>query len=111
MKKGANMDEQLDAALRKPLEYQLPDDFSKRIIQKIELREKALDRKANLILWGSTFGFVVLAAICFVLFSPNEILVEMLDISGWAVLIGLLVVVFQVLDNRLLRKKLPGSVV
>lgn len=107
MKKKTNFDQRLDVALGQPPRYSLPDDFSDRVLQKIALRRQATDKRAGYVLWGATAGFVALATVCFALFLDRESLLKVLDISEWAVLTGVLVAVFQVLDHKLLQRKLP----
>lgn len=107
MKRSMDFDKQLEEAIGKAPDYKLPDHFADRVVRKIEMKKIRFDRRINAVVIMASCGFLLLAALSFVLFTTREMLQQMLDLSGWAVLIGVMVVLIQALDHRLVKKNLP----
>lgn len=105
MSRKKTFDEQLDDALKMKPEFTLPHDFSDQVIRKIEAKRVIEEKRSAYLLVGSIIGFLLLSGICLLIFVDQETIKELMGISGWAVVIGLMVVVIQVLDSKLVRKK------
>lgn len=100
-----NIDDHLEKALKAEPGFFLPEDFADKVLHKIEKRKEAEERKYAYSLIGIIVGFLILSGVCLGVFLRKEVLAQLMDVSGWAAVIGLLVVIIQVLDKKLLRKR------
>lgn len=99
------MDKKLEELLRTPPEFNLSEGFQDRVFRKIAQREAVSTRAYSWVYALAIAIFLIAAVICLVLFSNTGSLTGLLEIGSWGAMIGVLVVIFQLLDNRLVRKK------
>lgn len=97
--KTDRMDNLLDQALKTPVDYQLPGDFTDRVMRRIELKKAMTDRRVAWVQLAAGVAFALAALGLMLVLLPKG--TAALDTLLWGALIGLLVVVFQVLDQRL----------
>ncbi len=103
--KPKSLDELIDKAIGKSPEYELPGNFADQVLRKIAERQAASDRQVYWMQFGAVAGFIVLSVICLAIFVDLKSLASLVDITGWAVILGVLIVIFQVLDHRLVKGK------
>jgi len=99
------IDQKLEEALKRPLEVSMPADFSDRVLTKIHQREAAMDSSMKWVYGLAMSGFLLSGLICLVIFADKDSLALLPEIGLWGLLIGVMVMVFQWLDHKLVRKK------
>lgn len=109
MKQKDQIEKQLEHELRKPLEFQLPMDFSDKVIERIIARNEVLAHQNNWLINFAIVGFALLSVTCLLIFTPEDMRNQMIQIVGWTVPLAALVGVFQYLDHKLVRKKVNFS--
>lgn len=97
--------DQLFSLLERPPGVALPNDFPKSVIQKLQNREKT--RRFWFYFLSSLGTLFSLAATLSILtyYFGTEGLSKLMDATGWAVFVGLSIVVIQYFDQKLIRKK------
>ncbi len=109
MNSKQSFDELLENELRKPLDIELPDGFSAQIVEKIEARNEILSFRTNWVLNGAIGGFVMLAVFCLLVFVPEDLKKQMIQILLFAIPVGVLIGIFQYLDHRYVRNRMSTS--
>lgn len=99
------IDEHLDEALGKAPEYELPYGFADKVMRRIEINKLALDRRIQVVTLMASLGFVLVAAICMVAFLDGDTLSQLANSAGWILLSGVMIVLIQYLDQKLVKGK------
>lgn len=98
-------EQEFDRALRSAPEFHLPKDFSDQVVNKIDHRTEIEQRRQAIFMVAGIVAFLLLSAICLAIYVDMEVLQQLMGISGWGVLTGLLVVAIQLLDQNLLHHR------
>lgn len=109
MKKEVGIDKKLDAALSRSPDFGFSAGFADKVVRRIEMKKLAADRRTSLVVILASVGFLILAAGCLLIFAETKTLNQMVDFGGWALMIGVMVVVIQYLDQKLVKGKITGS--
>jgi|GEM_PF-3563876 len=104
--RNAFSEDHLERELRKSLKFELPADFSSQVIQKIEADQQREAARTKWIYLAAVMGFVALSVVALIIFIPAEAKSQMLQIVGWSIPLGLLVVLFQYLDQKFVKKRI-----
>lgn len=90
------------------------DDFHENFHENVLSSLKAKEKKKDVLFFVFTLAgsiFIILSVIMgFYYLYGKEGLQQIQTLTGWGVIIGLLVVVFQLLDKNLIHKKTMGSI-
>jgi len=103
------LDRRLDEALSTPMEIMFSDKFAYQVSRKIELRNLAVDKKIQNISLIASIFFTIVSILLLVIILNDAILTEFKNWGGWAVTFGVLVLIFQLIENKIMRKKATFS--
>lgn len=104
-------DEELfDRTLREALHRQpvieLPEHFSDDVLRKIERRELIAGKVSSWLYISLLGGFLLSALVCLLAFTDSSAYSDWLNKGAYIALVAVLLVVFQVIDRKLVRKRL-----
>lgn len=98
-----DLDKRLDEVLALPMQTKFSDDFAYRISRKIEIRNLADDKKIQNISLIATVLFTVVSLLLLIAILNESFISQIQNWGTWAVLFGVLVLIFQIIENKLLR--------
>lgn len=104
MKEDELFDQQLREAFKGAEDVSFSSDFSDKVFLKIEQRKNQEFRKLSWIYAAVIGFFLITAGICLVLMADSGSYSEIVNHSSYVVLVAVLLITFQILDRKMIRK-------
>lgn len=105
--KADNLDKKIDQALAKPTSFQLNAGFSRRVMQRMELRSLIREQRVNRFVWVITLVFGVVCMLLMVLFTNGMFINLLQSQGGWIAVLSVMLILFQYLDQRFVKRHQP----
>ena len=99
-----NLDQQIESALKKPIEVSVDQDLMHKVQRKIVMQEIIEEQRKSNIRWWLNAVLIALSILLLGVFMGPESTSKLLSYMLWAAIPAVLIVVFNKLEARLLRQ-------
>lgn len=108
-----NIDKKIEDALKTDFEFNLPDNFTDRVLMKVEaqsnLATAKTDRNLHWLLLASGVFMFLTCLVTLLIYTDIEILQYISQYGGYVVFVVGLITIIQLLDKKLVKEKMGVS--
>ena len=104
--KHVKIEDEIEKALRKEIDFQLPEHFTDRVMQRLQEHQAITDRNPPWMLMISGLFLTLCAVVTLALYTELLQPEKFLSTSLWVISLSLLFGVIQYLDKKLIKDKM-----